>query len=84
MALGYERNKKIKLSGKSLPSLVKLLLRREQADMKNRPVYERGEAVENEQGIDFTQKKSYHDYFDQCMDNETDIELERYTVTVSF
>ena len=73
----------IKLSGNSLHSLLKLLRRKENVDLSNRPVFTQGEAIETEQGIDFTLKKSYYDYYNECVDNDDDIDLRSYTVTVS-
>lgn len=81
-ALGYESSETMKLSGKSLPSLMKLIIRSETVDMTKRPVYTKGEAVESEIGVDFTLKKSYTDFFNECLDNEKDIYLQRYTITV--
>ncbi|KAK6635696.1 hypothetical protein RUM44_000950 [Polyplax serrata] len=79
-ALGYDKSKPIKLSGRSLPSLVKLLHRSETADKINRPLYEKGELVETVEGFDFTQAKSFYNYYDKCVDGE-DINLQSYTIT---
>lgn len=51
--------------------------------MEERPVFSPKPAVKNEYGLDLTQKNSFHDYFMKCMDNDTDIDIQHYTVTVN-
>lgn len=80
--LGYEKLRKIKLSGKCIRSLLKLLNRRENVNMKDRPHYTMREPPKNNFGFDLTQKTSFQDYFLECMDNDPDINIEHYTVTV--
>lgn len=63
---------------------MKLLNRRENVNMQNRPVYASKDPVKNNYGFDFTQKQNFKDYFLQCMDNDPDIEIQHYTVTVRF
>lgn len=82
-ALGYDNFKKIKLSGRNLKCLVKLRERRLRVDLRNRPVFKGGEAVENAYGVDMTMKKCYEDYYNECVDNDDDIEIQHYTITVS-
>lgn len=81
--LGYERIKKIKLTGKCINSLLKLLVRRENVNMQDRPVYTSKEPEKNDFGFDLTQKANFQNYFLQCMDNDTDINIEHYTITAA-
>ncbi|XP_011882394.1 PREDICTED: uncharacterized protein LOC105570063 [Vollenhovia emeryi] len=71
-SLGCDNGKKIKLSGKDLRSLIKLLWIRQQnvlhiENISQPPVYQPSSPVVSKNGVDYTQSKQRRSYGEQCL-----------------
>lgn len=69
--LGYKNGKRIKLMGKDLRSLIRLLWSKQQGalhvdGLKQSPVYEGPDYIVKDIGIDYTQAKQRKDYTKRC------------------
>ncbi|CAL1679732.1 unnamed protein product [Lasius platythorax] len=71
IALGYNNSKRIKLMGKDLRSLIRLLWNKQQGtlhieDIHQPSVYEPSDPITSNNGIDYTQNKQRKSYAEKC------------------
>ncbi|KYM81789.1 PREDICTED: uncharacterized protein LOC105624928 [Atta cephalotes] len=76
--LGYNNGKSIKLMGRDLKSLIKLLWIKQQnvlqaEDISQPPVYQPSEPVVSNNGVDYTQSKHRKKYAEQCFGKDPPI-----------
>ncbi|XP_029669115.1 uncharacterized protein LOC115238987 isoform X2 [Formica exsecta] len=74
-ALGYNKSKRIKLMGKDLRSLIRLLWNKQQGtlhaeDIHQPSVYEPSDPIINNDGIDYTQNKQRKSYAEKCFSKD--------------
>ncbi|GAB1863852.1 hypothetical protein CAJAP_04931 [Camponotus japonicus] len=74
-ALGYNNSKKIKLMGKDLRSLIRLLWNKQQGtllaeDIHQPSIYEPSDPVISNNGIDYTQNKQRKNYAEKCFSKD--------------
>ncbi|KYQ49941.1 hypothetical protein ALC60_10962 [Trachymyrmex zeteki] len=82
--LGYNNSKRIKLMGKDLKSLIKLLWIKQQnvlqaGDINQPPVYQPSNPVISNNGTDYTQSKQRKKYAEQCFGKDPPI-LEKLVI----
>ncbi|KYN28287.1 hypothetical protein ALC57_02348 [Trachymyrmex cornetzi] len=82
--LGYNNSKRIKLMGKDLKSLIKLLWIEQQnvlqaEDISQPPVYQPSEPVISNKGVDYTQSEQRKKYAEQCFGKDPPI-LEKFVI----
>ncbi|TGZ53112.1 uncharacterized protein [Temnothorax longispinosus] len=75
VSLGYSNSKRIKLMGKDLRSLIKLLWIKQQGalraeDISQPPVYQPSNSTVSNNGVDYTQNKQRKKYAERCFGND--------------
>lgn len=85
ISLGYSNSRRIRLMGKNLRSLIKLLWFKQQGalhaeDIGRPPVYQPSNPTVSNNGVDYTQRKQRKKYAEQCFSKDPPI-LEKLVIT---